>query len=80
MNKQVQEAAEREVIKAITADEHANAHYYQTLRHFVTDNSVKPEAKLDSAGLKTIDIAWIKLNDTNKNLRRAYMKLYGAYL
>jgi hypothetical protein len=80
MNKQIQEAAEREVIKAITADEHANANYYQTLRLFVPADSVKPEVKLDSAGLKTIDIAWIKLNDTNKNLRRAYMKLYGAYL
>jgi hypothetical protein len=80
MNKQIQESAEREVNKAITADEHANAQYYLTLRLFVSGNSVKPKAKLDSAGLKTIDVAWIKLNDTSKNLRRAYMKLYGAYL
>jgi hypothetical protein len=28
--------------------------------------------------LKEIDTAWLKLNDTNKRLRRAYMKLYGA--
>jgi hypothetical protein len=80
MNIQGQEAAERAVNKAITADEYANAHYYQTLRLFVSGNSTKPKAKLDSAGLKTIDVAWIKLNDTSKNLRRAYMKLYGVYL
>jgi hypothetical protein len=80
MNKQFQETVEREVSKAITADEHANAQYYQTLRRFVPVNLAKPEARLDSDGLKQIDAAWIKLFDTNKNLRRAYMKLYGAYL
>jgi hypothetical protein len=80
MNKQGQESAEREVNRAITADENANAHYYQTLRRFVSGDSATPEARLDSAGLKEIDTSWIKLNYTNKNLRRAYMKLYGAYL
>ena len=80
MNKQVQEAADRETNKAITADEKANALYYRTLRRFISGESSEPGARLDSAGLKEIDTAWLKLNGTNKNLRRAYMKLYGAYL
>lgn len=80
MNQQFQAAAEREVNKAITADEYANERYYQTLRRFVPGNAVKAEARLDSAGLKEIDAAWVKLNGTNKDLRRAYMKLYGACL
>jgi hypothetical protein len=80
MDRRVQEAAEREMNKAITADEHANALYYQTLRRFISGNLPAPEARLDSAGLKQIDSSWIKLNDTNKNLRKAYMRLYGAYL
>jgi hypothetical protein len=80
MNKQFQEAAEREIVRAITADEHANARYYQVLRRFVSGQAEKPEARLDSTGLKAIDTAWIELNGTNKNLRRAYMKLYSTYL
>jgi hypothetical protein len=80
MDKQVQEAAGREVDKAISADEQASAHYYDTLRRFISDKSTEPEARLDSAGLKEIDTAWLKLNGTNKNLRRAYMKLYSSYL
>jgi hypothetical protein len=80
MDKQYQEAAERETNRAITADEHANAHYYRILRRFTPGGSTRPEARLDSAGLKEIDSAWIELNGTNKNLRRAYMKLYGASL
>ncbi len=80
MNKQVQEMVEREVVRAIIADEHAHAHYYQTLRRFVPNNSAKPEARLDSSGLKEIDAVWLKLNDTNKKLRKAYMKLYDTYV
>jgi hypothetical protein len=79
-NRQIREAAEREINKAITEDEKANALYYQTLRRFIPGESSKPEVRLDSAGLKEIDSAWLKLNDTGKHLRRAYMKLYGAYL
>ena len=62
------------------ADEHANAHYYQTLRRFLPGGSAEPEARLDSSGLKEIDTAWIRLNDTNKKLRKAYMKLYNTYI
>lgn len=80
MDKQGQEAAEREIIRAITSDEQANAHYYQILRRFISGKSSKPEAMLDSSGLKQIDAAWLKINDTNKSLRRAYMKLYSASL
>jgi hypothetical protein len=76
---QVQQMAEREMVRAITADEHANAQYYQTLRRFVPGISIKPQARLDSSGLKEIDTAWIKLNDTGKKLRKAYMKLYDSY-
>ena len=78
MNKQAQQMAEREVARAINADEYANAHYYQTLRRFVPGSSDKPRARLDSTGLKEIDTAWLKLNDTGKKLRRAYMKLYDS--
>ncbi len=80
MNHQAREAAEREIIRAITADEQAVAQYYQVLRRFLPGELAKPEAKLDSSGLKEIDAAWIKLNETQKILRRAYMKLYGASL
>ena len=80
MNKQFQESAEREVKRAITADENANACYYQTLRRFLTADPALPHPRLDSDGLKEINTTWIKLNSTNINLRRAYMKLYGSYL
>ena len=87
MNKLVQEAADRELNRAISADEQANTHYYQILRRFITTKSAfpeeklrQPEARLDAGGLKEIDTAWLKLQDTEKNLRRACMKLYVAYL
>jgi hypothetical protein len=80
MNSQVRETAEMETNRAITADEKANALYYQTLRRFISGVSAKTQARLDSAGLKEIDAAWLKLYDTNKNLRRAYMKIYCADL
>lgn len=80
MNQPGREAAEREIIKAIMADEQANASYYQVIKHFVPGESTKLEARLDSSGLKKIDAAWLKLNETNKSLRRAYMKLYCVSL
>ena len=80
MDKQVRESAEREIDKAISADEKANDGYYQTLRRFIPGEAPEPKARLDSAGLKEIDTAWLKLNSTNKNLRKAYMKLYTSYL
>ena len=87
MNKLVQEAADRELYRAISADEQANTHYYQILRRFITTKSAfpeeklrQPDARLDASGLKEIDVAWLKLQNTEKNLRKAYMKLYAAYL
>jgi hypothetical protein len=87
MNKLVQEAADRELNRAISADEQANTHYYQILRRFITTKSAfpeeklrQPEARLDAGGLKEIDTAWLKLQDTEKKLRSAFMKLYVAYL
>jgi hypothetical protein len=80
LNKRSQEMAEREVVRAIIADEHANARYYQTLRRFVPNKSAKPEALLDSTGLKEIDAVWLMVNETNKKLRKAYMKLYNTYV
>jgi hypothetical protein len=80
MNVQYKEAAMRETNSAINADEQANAQYYQVLRRFLTGEAAGPEARLDSAGLKEIDSAWTKVSGTNNNLRRAYMKLYRAYL
>ena len=87
MNNLVQEAADRELYRAISADEQANTHYYQILRRFISSKSAFPEeklrqpnARLDASGLKEIDVAWLKLNDTEKKLRSAYMKLYVAYL
>jgi hypothetical protein len=85
MNKLVQEAAERELNRAILADEQANALYYQILRRFITtksafseENHCKPDSKLDAGGLKLIDSAWLTLQHTEKKLRSAYMKLYVA--
>jgi hypothetical protein len=87
MNNLVQEAADRELYRAISADEQANTHYYQILRRFISSKSSfpeeklrQPDARLDAGGLKEIDVAWLKLQNTEKNLRKAYMKLYVAYL
>jgi hypothetical protein len=80
MNKEVQEAARKLTFNAIAADECANAQYYKVLRGFVSTNLSQPESLLNSEGLKRIDSAWLKLNETNKHLRRAYMKLYESNL
>ena len=87
MNNLVQEAADRELYRAISADEQANTHYYQILRRFISSKSAfpeeqlhQPDARLDAGGLKEIDMAWLKLQNTEKNLRKAYMKLYVASL
>ena len=87
MNNPVQEAADRELNRAISADEQANSHYYQILRRFISSKSSfleekvrQPDARLDASGLKEIDTAWLIVQNTEKNLRRAYMKLYVASL
>jgi hypothetical protein len=87
MNKIVQEAADRELNRAISADEQANTHYYQILRRFISSKTLsveeklhQPEAILNAEALKEIDTAWLKLNNTKSKLRNAYMKLYVAYL
>ena len=87
MNNVVQEAADREIIRAIGEDEHANTNYYQLLRRFISSKSAfpeeqphQPDARLDAGGLKEIDKAWLLLETTGKKLRRAYMKLYAASL
>jgi len=80
MKQQGWESVEQEIMRAIIADEQANASYYRVIKSFISCESTRPEAKLDSSGLKDIDKAWLKLNNTNKSLRRAYMKLYDASL
>jgi hypothetical protein len=87
MNKLVQQTADRELYRAISADEQANTHYYQILRRFISGKSAfpeeilrQPDSRLDAGGLKEIDVAWLKLQNTEKNLRKAYMKLYVASL
>ena len=87
MNNLATEAADRELDLAISADEQANTHFYQILRRFISCKSSVPEEKLlqpnvrlDAGGLKEIDVAWLKLQDTEKTLRKAYMKLYVASL
>jgi hypothetical protein len=83
----VQEAAGRELGRAISADEQANTHYHQILRRFISGKAPlpdgklpQPEARLDASSLKEISSAWQILNSTEKKLRNAYMKLYAAYL
>jgi hypothetical protein len=83
----VQEAADRELGRAISADEQANTRYHQILRRFISGKSFspagklrQPEARLDAGALKEISSAWQILNSTEKKLRNAYMKLYAAYL
>jgi hypothetical protein len=80
MNQPGREAAEREIYRAITADEQANTFYYLVIKRFASGESANSEARFGSLALKEIDAAWLKLNDTNKRLRRAYMKLYSASL
>ena len=72
------QSAVQEVINAIKADEQANTTYYQVIKSLISGGLDKSETKVDSSGLKEIDAAWITLNDTNKKLRRAYMKLYDV--
>jgi hypothetical protein len=79
MTKAVQETVEKEINSAIIADEQANAHYYQAIRRFISAKSTTPDAKMDAANLKEIDAAWLTIESTGKNLRRAYMKLYGVH-
>jgi hypothetical protein len=83
----VQEAADRELSRAISADEQANTHYHQILRRFTSGKSPfpegklrQPEARLDAGALKEISSAWEILNSTEKKLRNAYMKLYAVCL
>ncbi len=64
MNNLLQEAADRELNRAISADEQANTHYYQILRWFISSKSPfleeklgQPDARLDASGLKEIDAA-----------------------
>jgi len=80
MQRPIKEGFEKEIVRAITADEQANAYYYHTLRRFISGDQAESEATLDYGGLKAIDAAWVKLNYTNRLLRRAYMKLYSANL
>ena len=87
MNMLVQEATDREIIRAIGADEQANTNYYQILRQFISSKSAfpeeqlhQPDARLDAGGLKEIDTAWLSLQATGKDLRKSYMKLYVASL
>ena len=61
MNNLVQGAADRELGRAIAADEEANAHYYQILRRFISSKSDfpgeklhQPEARLDAGGLRKL--------------------------
>ncbi len=74
------EAAEREILRAITADEQANKFYYLVIKRFVSGEPANSEARFGPLALKEVDAAGLKLNDTNKKLRRAYMKLYCASL
>jgi len=80
MNQSSREAVEREIFKVITADEQANTFYYQVIKRFISGESAVPQVRFSSSALKEIDAAWLKLNDTSKKLRRAYMKLYCASL
>ena len=87
MNKMAQEAAERELDRAILADEKANACYYQILRRFINTKSgfseekiLQSDTRLDAGGLKLIDKAWLTLQYTEKKLRNAYMQLYKSYI
>jgi hypothetical protein len=87
MNKLLQVAADKELNRAILAGEEASTKYYGIIRRFVSGIPVFPGAKrrlpqtrLDAVGLKEIDTAWDKLDNANKTLRNAYMKLYAAYL
>jgi len=77
MNNLVQEAADRELYRAISADEQANTHYYQILRRFITTKSAfpeeklrQPDARLDAGGLKEIDVAWLKFKIPKRTFAR----------
>ena len=85
MNNLVQCATDKAIIRAIGADEQANTNYFQILRRFISSKSAFPEeqlqqpvATLNASGLKEISAAWVKLQDTQKKLRTAYMNLYVA--
>jgi hypothetical protein len=87
INRLLQVIADRELGRAISAGEQARTHYYGILRQFISSKPDSPKEircqtgnRLDAGGLKEIDTAWNNLDDTEKKLRNAYMKLYAAYL
>lgn len=80
MAKVVQIFIEKEINRAIIADEQANANYYEAIRRFISANSTSRDVKMDSPSLKEIDATWLTKESTGKNLRRAYMKLCGSHL
>ncbi|MFC1915816.1 hypothetical protein ACFLW4_03895 [Chloroflexota bacterium] len=87
MKKLSRETADREMNRALEAYEHANDLYYQILRRYISSKSAipgeklrRPDAELDATGLKEIDTAWLKVQETGKQLRKAYMTVYEAHL
>jgi len=69
---------------ALLTDEQANPHYYQIIRRFISrklafpeEKLRQPDARLDAGGLKEIDLAWLKPQNTEKNLRKAYSNIYS---
>jgi len=80
MNESIRQAAAKEIERAITADEIANTCYYRIIRQFTSERSTGSETNPPSAGLKEIDTAWLRLNRTARDLRKAYMKLYTSFL
>jgi len=86
MSKTFNEKADEAVKKTTDEYEVANENYVRTIRRYLSSKSVihgdtaqLPEANLDMSGLKEYEEAWLRVQETSKKLRRAFMKLYSAY-
>ena len=77
MAKATKETIKEEIDRAITADEQANANYYGAIRGFTLAMLTTAGTNMDAASLKEIEAAWVTKESSGKNLRRAYMKLFG---
>ena len=86
MSKPFNQKADEAVKKAIDEYEAANASYARIMRRYISSESFipgdevcLPAAGLNANGLKEYEEAWLRVQETSKKIRRAFMKLYSAY-
>ncbi len=86
MSKPFNRKAEEALKKTIDEYEAVNASYTRVMRRYISSESFilgdevcLPEVSLNANGLKEYEEAWLRVQETSKKIRRAFMKLYSAY-